>query len=242
MRKPNPLATVGAPISLMSNAAPKVAIMVASRCCVYILHSFMYKIMYSTHSTCHFSSSAAQNVATLSIYTYSICSKTNKHSGVKNIFLLLMKMSSSTVYALKKIRLSSTSQPTVYLRLCLWSCCVTFFGPTARDLVYWYGSLLPGRDKDLLKRRRGILCIDADPFSLGEIRIYLRDRPSYASVFAGYEEARVACIKYNKMRTRRTSKVLPTTVDGMIISIPNGTRQPNTSTSRTAICGDINSN
>jgi hypothetical protein len=86
MRKPNPLATVGAPISLMSNAAPKVAIMVASRCCVYILHSCMNKIIYSTHSTCHFSSSAAQNVATLSIYTYSICSKTNKHSGVKNIF------------------------------------------------------------------------------------------------------------------------------------------------------------
>jgi hypothetical protein len=41
-------------MSLMSNAAPKVTIMAASRCCVYLLQSCMDKIMYSTHSTPHF--------------------------------------------------------------------------------------------------------------------------------------------------------------------------------------------
>jgi hypothetical protein len=55
----NPSAAQGAPMSLMSNLAPKVAIMVASRCCVYILHTCMYRIMYSNHSTRHFSLEAA---------------------------------------------------------------------------------------------------------------------------------------------------------------------------------------
>jgi hypothetical protein len=60
MRKPNPSATFGAPMSLMWTTAPKVTIMVASRCCVYLLHTCMNKIMYST---CHFLKQCGTNMS-----------------------------------------------------------------------------------------------------------------------------------------------------------------------------------
>ncbi len=104
MRKPNPLATVGAPMSLMSNAAPKVAIMVASRCCVYLLQSCMHKIMYSTHltysthSTCHFLKQRCTKMSHRQVYIRIQFVVKRINIGESKISFYLMNMSSSTVY------------------------------------------------------------------------------------------------------------------------------------------------
>jgi hypothetical protein len=71
MRKPNPSATFGAPMSLMWTMAPKVPIMVASRCCVYLLHTCT--------NLSFFEAVRHKHVTLLRICTYSIWRKTNKH-------------------------------------------------------------------------------------------------------------------------------------------------------------------
>jgi hypothetical protein len=97
-------------MSLMSNSPPKIAMIVASRCCVHDLHTCMNKIIYSNHLTHHFLAALHKNVTSLSIYRYSICMKNNKYEGVENILLL---NEDELLYGLcvKKIHLSSTSQP-----------------------------------------------------------------------------------------------------------------------------------